>query len=205
MNNVTSIYDKMKKMGRRLRECRKLRGLSQDGLVALVEALPENGGKVRSAKQIGYMERGCRPISAEYALLLAKVLDVDSKYLLLQTPFKSKEDEVNDATEKLLTGGYQGLRDEAKRALCIRALAECLGYEITGDHMRFHAQTGCFDDACDASSLFYVVSPDGKTVDITYQEIQRMFYNIAYSASCELEKQFDPNWNALREGGIEHG
>lgn len=200
MGNVTSIYDKTTEMGRRLRECRKLRRLSQNGLVALVEALPENGGKVRSPKQIGYMEHGFRPISAEYALLLAKVLGVDSRYLLLQSPFKNKEEELSDAMEKLITGEYRSLRDEAKRALCIRSLAECLGYEITGDHMRFHAETGCFDDTCEAGSLFHVVAPDGKAIDITYHEIQQMFYNIAFGVSCELKKQFDPGWNALRQG-----
>lgn len=198
MANGTLEDDKIKEMGRRLRECRKLRRLSQQDLIYLVEALPENNGKVRSAKQIGYIESGSRRLSADYAMLLAKALNVDSKYLLLQSPFKSKDDELNDIREKLLVGGYSGMGEAAKLSLCIKTLAECLGYEITGEHMVFDTETGCFGGAGEPGDLLQLVSPEGKTVEITYQEVKRMIYNITDYAKNELSKQFDPQWQSLR-------
>lgn len=196
MENGTLPDGKIKEMGRRLRECRKLRKLSQQDLIYLVEALPENNGKVRSAKQIGYIESGSRRLSADYAMLLAKALNVDSKYLLLQSPFKSKNEELNDIREKLLVGGYSGMEDEAKLSLCIKTLAECLGYEITGEHMVFDTEVGWFGG--EEGDPLRVVSPDGGAVEITHREVKRMVYNIVDYARNELSKQFDPQWQSLR-------
>lgn len=196
MKNRTSTDDKIKEMGRRLRECRKLRKLSQQDLSYLVETLPENNGKVRSPKQIGYIESGSRQLSEEYAMLLAKALNVDSKYLLLQSPFKSKDDELNDIREKLLVGGYSGMGEAAKLSLCIKTLAECLGYEITGEHMVFDTEVGWFGG--EEGDPLRVVSPDGEAVEITHREVKRMVYNIVDYARNELSKQFDPQWQSLR-------
>ena len=196
MENGTLPDGKTKEMGRRLRECRKLRKLSQQDLIYLVEALPENNGKVRSAKQIGYIESGSRRLSADYAMLLAKALNVDSKYLLLQSPFKSKNEELNDIREKLLVGGYSGMEDEAKLSLCVKTLAECLGYEITGEHMVFDTEVGWFGG--EEGDPLRVVSPDGEAVEITHREVKRMVYNIVDYAKNELSKQFDPQWQSLR-------
>ena len=94
MGNVTKSGGYMFAQGDRLRECRKLRGLTHDQLIAAVEQLPSNNGKTRSAKQIGYIENGSRPLSMEYAHLLAEVLQVRVEYLLLKDDFKTEYDRV---------------------------------------------------------------------------------------------------------------
>lgn len=68
--------------GKRLKECRIACGLSQEQLIEAVMKLPDNRGKERSEKQISYLENGTRPISVEYASLLAQVLNVRVEYLL---------------------------------------------------------------------------------------------------------------------------
>lgn len=196
MENRTLSDDQMKEMGRRLRECRKMRKLSQQDLSYLVETLPENNGKVRSPKQIGYIESGSRRLSEEYAVLLAKALNVDSKYLLLQSPFKSKGDEINDMKVKVLVGGYSCIGESAKLSLCIKTLAEFLGYEITGEHMVFDTEVGWFSG--EEGDPLRVVSPDGGAVEVTHREVKRMVYNIVDYARNELSKQFDPQWQLLR-------
>ena len=127
---------------------------------------------------------------------VAKALNVDSKDLLLQSPFKSKNEELNDIREKLLVGGYSGMEDEAKLSLCIKTLAECLGYEITGEHMVFDTEVGWFGG--EEGDPLRVVSPDGGAVEITHREVKRMVYNIVDYARNELSKQFDPQWQSLR-------
>lgn len=94
MGNVTKSSEYMFAQGNRLRECRKLRGLTREQLIAAVEQLPSNNGKTRSEKQIGYIENGSRPLSMEYAHLLAEVLQVRVEYLLLKDNFKTEYDRV---------------------------------------------------------------------------------------------------------------
>ena len=79
-------------MGKRLKECRIACGLSQEQLIEAVMKLPDNRGKERSEKQISYLENGTRPISVEYASLLAQVLNVRVEYLLLKDDFRTEHE-----------------------------------------------------------------------------------------------------------------
>ena len=89
MINGTSDKENMLMAGERLKECRELRGITQEKLAELIELLPGNNGKVRSAKQISYLENGTRAISMEYAVLLSQALHVRIEYLLLKDDYKT--------------------------------------------------------------------------------------------------------------------
>lgn len=109
--------------GKRLRECREEKGLTQAELAEAVYNLPENRGKERSGNQIGYMERGDRAISLEYAALLSRVLDVRAEYLLGKDDFKNALGQLQNAIEEMNREGnllYTGLV----------AFGELAGYSI---------------------------------------------------------------------------
>lgn len=59
---------------KRLKTCREARGFSQEELIRIVESLPDNHGKSRSVKHLSYLENETRPMSIEYATLLAQAL-----------------------------------------------------------------------------------------------------------------------------------
>jgi DNA-binding helix-turn-helix protein len=88
-------------MGKRLKECRTACGLSQEQLIDAVMKLPDNRGKERSEKQISYLENGTRPISVEYASLLAQVLNVRVEYLLLKDDFRTEHEMFEDGLRGL--------------------------------------------------------------------------------------------------------
>lgn len=75
---VTQPTEKMLLCGKRVAECRKEMGYSQEQLIEEIIALPENNGKPRNEKQISYIESGSRTLSIEYAHLIAKVLHVNN-------------------------------------------------------------------------------------------------------------------------------
>lgn len=112
----------MFEVGRRLRECREWRGLSRDNLVERVEALPENGGKTRSVKQISYIENGTRKLSNEYALLLSRALNIRIEYLLLQDSYRTDGDRID-----AISSGTHEVHD------LITELIKLHGYEIVAD------------------------------------------------------------------------
>ena len=91
----TENVDDMFEAGRRLKECRKWRGMSREKLIECVEALPDNKGKTRSPKQISYIENGTRPLSSEYAFLLAQALNIRVEYLLLKDKYRTEEDRIH--------------------------------------------------------------------------------------------------------------
>lgn len=95
MEKRTETKERMFQMGERVRECRQLRGLSREELVGLISDLPANQGKRRNSKQIGYIESGSRPLSSEYAALIAEALKVRSEYLQLKDNFKTEEDKMD--------------------------------------------------------------------------------------------------------------
>ena len=94
MEKGTQMQERMFQMGERVRECRQMRGLSREELTGLIYDLPANQGKNRSAKQIGYIESGSRPLSSEYAELIAEALNVRSEYLQLKDNFKTEADKM---------------------------------------------------------------------------------------------------------------
>lgn len=64
--------------------------MTLEELAALVYELPENGGKSRSPGHIGYIERGDRELSYEWARLLSKALGVRVEYLLGEDNYKTE-------------------------------------------------------------------------------------------------------------------
>ena len=98
MGKVTDNCNSMFLMGQRLKECRDIRGLSQDQLAEAVEKLSDNRGKTRSAKHISYLENGARAMSVEYANLLAQALNIRPEYLLLKDDFKTESERIHALT-----------------------------------------------------------------------------------------------------------
>ena len=90
MGKVTQYNPEWFAIGQQVKKCREFRGLSHEELSAKIEQLPENNGKVRSPKQLSYIENGVRPLSNEYAFLIAKVLNVRVEYLFLKDDFKTE-------------------------------------------------------------------------------------------------------------------
>lgn len=76
--------------GERVRECREEKHLTLEELAARVYELPENGGKSRSPGHIGYVERGERGLSTDWAWLLSIVLGVRMEYLLGKDDYKTE-------------------------------------------------------------------------------------------------------------------
>lgn len=76
------ISERDMEIGERIRACREGRGLTREELASVVYNLPENGGMRRSPGQIGYLERGERSLSPQWATLLSKALNVRREYLL---------------------------------------------------------------------------------------------------------------------------
>lgn len=95
-NSVTYTETELKdEMGRRLKELRTGtfidgKPMTQEQLTLKLDELEP--GKEHSEKQIGYIERGQRKISLNYARLLAQVFNVDAAYLLCESDFKTTEE-----------------------------------------------------------------------------------------------------------------
>lgn len=81
-------------VGERVKECRKILGITQEELLDKIISLPENNGKTRSQKQLSYIENGTRELSNEYALLLSRALNVRLDYLLLKDDYRTEEDRI---------------------------------------------------------------------------------------------------------------
>ncbi len=103
-------------IGRRIRNLREGAGLTLQELADKVYCLPENKGRARSSQHIGYIERGERPLSPEWSMLLAKIFDVRVDYLMLKDDFKTDH-------EKLIMPILTDFFDKQKRN---RAIEECL-------------------------------------------------------------------------------
>jgi len=79
------------KVGLRVRSLRKKMGFTLSELAEKVYVLPENGGKQRTPQHIGYIERGERPLSRDWAALLSKVFNVRQEYLMCEDDFETME------------------------------------------------------------------------------------------------------------------
>lgn len=95
MKTRTENREDVFEIGKRLKECREWRGLSRDELIQCVEALPSNRGKVRSVKQLSYIENGTRTLSMEYASLFSQALNIRIEYLLLKDDFRTEEERIS--------------------------------------------------------------------------------------------------------------
>ena len=105
MEKVTSTMQNNVPPGERLRICRKRMNLTQSKLIEKVCALPENNGKERSEKQLSYIEKGKRKLSAEYARLVGKLLGVLPEYLLGEVNYETVEDRLKWNIDTVMTEG----------------------------------------------------------------------------------------------------
>lgn len=192
-------------MGGRLRECRKMRRLTQEELCEAVELIPENGGKVRSAKQIGYIESGTRKLSMEYARLLAKALDVNVEYLLLESNFKTKDEEIRSRVECEAEKISESFDDQRNIRICVAKFIKSLGFDITIDGVWFDEDSGYFDDFGATDDFGYITLPDGKCAELTLRDVEQLVFEIISFAKHELMMPFDPMWQILRRNGENYG
>lgn len=94
----TQTKEEMFEAGKRVKECRLLRGLSREELVEKIELLPDNHGKDRSVKQLSYIETGARKLSKEYAFLLSQALNIRVEYFLLKDNYKTEIERIGAST-----------------------------------------------------------------------------------------------------------
>lgn len=80
----TDIETKRKKAGERLKECMKLRNISNAEFIGLIK-----NEQVIDSSFFSQMRNGTRSITYDNALLFAKYLDVDHGYLLGEDDFES--------------------------------------------------------------------------------------------------------------------
>ncbi len=89
----TKDENKLKKLcGERVRQCRLSKGLTLERLAIKVFNLPSNNMQPRTPQQIGYIERGDRKLSFEWARLLAEALNVRVEYLLCNDDYETSID-----------------------------------------------------------------------------------------------------------------
>jgi transcriptional regulator with XRE-family HTH domain len=130
MDDVTQKRLSDVEIGERLKICRKKRGLTHMQLCELIYALPDNNGKARNEKQIGYIENGNRPLSLEYAHLLSQALSVRYEYLM---GWDDYETEANFLLSKMYAEKAEfekETREFNKKFDCVNALLKSMQYNF---------------------------------------------------------------------------
>lgn len=200
-NDVEELFDTP---GNRVRKCRKLRDLSMEQLSEKIELLPDNRGKRRSEKQISYIESGARPLSMEYATLIAQVLQVRVEYLLLKDNHMTEHDKFCASLDKM---------EESAKVIhsVIRLAANSQGCDIemvdqTADEQIVPVET---------DSLYYAFKKGGLVVahlplsDYTKlrDEIYHYSYYLVEKYRIKQEKQLAMPYEieSKRKGGRENG
>ena len=197
---VTQSTEKMLLCGKRVAECRKEMGYSQEQLIEEIIALPENNGKPRNEKQISYIESGNRSLSIEYAHLIAKVLHVNESYLLGESEYKTDSDHIKAVAQST-----------TNEDIACDALMEALGYKFIGlkmspdgtkasMHKRFKYLRINTDDtdeqilekAHDAEPVRYYIieDPEGRRARIDLDDLIRMKQAIRDYTIFQLEQPF---------------
>lgn len=181
MDNLTENNNSMFQIGKRLRECRVSKGLSQEQLAEAVEALPDNRGKTRSAKHISYLENGTRAMSAEYAGLLAQVLNVRTEYLLLKDDNKTNAAIFAKAITKKCHEG-----DTLMVGLSV--FAELAGYQI--EFNMPHSGKISADKALESIKTAYTLSHDGAVIRLSVDEMNAFENEVFDSVELQLKHLF---------------
>lgn len=197
---VTQPTEKMLLCGKRVAECRKEMGYSQEQLIEEIIALPENNGKPRNEKQISYIESGSRTLSIEYAHLIAKVLHVNESYLLGESEYKTDSDHIKAVAQST-----------TNEDIACYALMKALGYKFinlkisqdgtkTSMHRRFKYLRINTDDtdeqilekAHDAEPVRYYIieDPEGRRAHINLDDLIRMEQAIRDYTIFQLEQPF---------------
>jgi len=129
-NSVTYSETELKaEMGRRLKGLRigtfiDGKPMTQEQLTLKLDELEP--GKEHSEKQIGYIERGQRKISLNYARLLSQVFNVDSAYLLCESDFKTPEEKETAEESKF----HAAFARRLKRDELVNDLIAAHGYTL---------------------------------------------------------------------------
>lgn len=180
MENVTNNPWVNVPSGERLKICRKRMNLTHLQLMDKVCELPENNGKERSEKQIGYIESGKRQMSAEYARLFAKVLGVQPAFLLCETDYETEYyrlcaliNEVNHEGDLLHTG------------LC--ALGSLTGYEIIPPNLQ---NTGSIDNYFKQMKTGYRIKNGNQVVNLSLEEMNRFENEVCDFVELKLKHLF---------------
>lgn len=197
---VTQPTEKMLLCGKRVAECRKEMGYSQEQLVEEIIALPENNGKPRNEKQISYIESGSRTLSIEYAHLIAKVLRVNESYLLGESEYKTDSDHIKAVAQST-----------TNEDIACYAFIEALGYKFidfkiapngtkTSMHKRFkhlRINTNDTDEQIlekahntEPVRYFIIEDPEGRRAHINLEDLVRMQQAIHDYAIFQLEQPF---------------
>lgn len=170
MKNVTKIStenvtmeERKKICGERLRNCRERMNLTQQQLIDKIYELPENNGKERNEKQIGYIENGKRMMSAEYARLFGKVLGVQASYLLGESDYETEAARFYSAIDNMNKEG-----DLLYSGLC--AFAMLTNYEITPPNL---SNASSIQDYFDELNNGYKIRKDNQTVVLSLGEMNR--------------------------------
>lgn len=194
---VTKTDEKKILCGKRLKECRKRMGYTQQELIALIENLPENNGKTRNEKHLSSVERGLRSLSIEYASLISKVLLVRKEYLLGYDDFMTGLDKT-----------CASLNDYDQKYACINFLISRAGYsEISKSNTRYQQLYISSDDTedtinkkidfakrrLDTTPEYDVIYADtkGRKIHLTSSELDKIYDDIEFFIRYRLEKEFD--------------
>lgn len=183
MGTRTKNYETMFRTGERLRECREWRGLSRDKLIERVEALPDNRGKIRSVKQIAYIENGTRPLSSEYALLLSQALNIRIEYLLLKDNYRTEAERI----------GAHVANGNEKQNLIIE-LMKLHFYEVEDATQRMPVEVD--EDGKEyRKTTLALKSPKGSVRFLSMQELLEILKNIDdfidYQCAIQFRKMVD--------------
>lgn len=194
---VTKTDEKKILCGKRLKECRRRMGYTQQELISLIEKLPENNGKIRNEKHLSSVERGLRSLSIEYASLISKILLVRKEYLLGYDDFMTGSDE---------TRAF--FNDYDQKYACINFLISRAGYsEISTSNTRYQQLYISSDDTedtinkkinfakrgLDSTPEYDVIYADtkGRKIHLTSSELNKIYDDIEFFIRYRLEKEFD--------------
>lgn len=189
--NSTENHDKMLSAGARLKELRESAKLTQAQLADLIDSLPENTRPGRSEKQISYIENGSRSISADYARLLAKIFKIKPEYLLMETNFKTDEEEREHSNSS---------------GKSIEPIIKALGYKLDRPSKRRFTRMLVDDkiiawedfpeivnDRRDTLPIYEreLIAPDGRKITIYTDEIIEMVSDIMDYAKWKFDRKFN--------------
>lgn len=188
MENVTNNPWFNVPSGERLKICRKRMNLTHLQLMDKVRELPENNGKERNEKQIGYIESGKRQMSAEYARLFAKILGVQPSFLLCETDFETE------------FARFEATLDNMERSAkvlhaVIQYVTNSKGYEIELVDNRTNKE----EFSSDASQFYYAIKQKGSPVAYCsleeYSSLRReIFHYTSYLLDNIIAKQRSGNY-----------
>ena len=152
-----------------------------------------------SKEHISYIINGHRNLTLDIAEKVVDIFpEVHLDWLMGYGGYMNWEEEVAAQAEEI---SYSFAKNE-RLENSLKELIECLGYKV---HVRLggikHEDVVTYHDGSVESCR--IVSPDGEKEEITYRELQQIIYNITTFTKNELSKQFDANWQLLREGKID--